>query len=158
MPRAKKYWLMKTEPTVYSIRDLANEPKKTTCWDGVRNYQARNFMRDEMKPNYLTDGPNRGAILDLCMAMAMDLGAQVFVRQSHALMTRPDQQDTLRGYHGPSLVLCGRDDGLCPVERHELMFDLLPNATLQIIEQAGHLPTLENPTDTTAALIRWLEA
>ena len=88
----------------------------------------------------------------------MDFGAQVFVRQSHALMTRPDQQDTLRGYHGPSLVLCGRDDGLCPVERHELMFDLLPNATLQIIEQAGHLPTLENPTDTTAALIRWLEA
>ena len=49
MPRATKYWLMKTEPSVYSIDDLAGEPKKTTCWDGVRNYQARNFMRDEMK-------------------------------------------------------------------------------------------------------------
>lgn len=43
------YWLMKTEPESYSIEDLAAEPKKTTHWDGVRNYQARNFMRDEMK-------------------------------------------------------------------------------------------------------------
>ena len=40
---------MKTEPDVYSIDDLANEKNKTTCWDGVRNYQARNFMRDDMK-------------------------------------------------------------------------------------------------------------
>ena len=46
---ATKYWLMKTEPNVYSIDHLAKEKNKTTHWDGVRNYQARNFMRDEMK-------------------------------------------------------------------------------------------------------------
>ena len=40
-----KYWLMKSEPDCFSIDDLAKAPKKTTCWDGVRNYQARNFMR-----------------------------------------------------------------------------------------------------------------
>lgn len=40
-----QYWLMKSEPESYSIRDLAREPTKTTHWDGVRNYQARNFMR-----------------------------------------------------------------------------------------------------------------
>jgi predicted RNA-binding protein with PUA-like domain len=44
-----KYWLMKSEPSAYSIADLEAEPNKTTCWDGVRNYQARNFMRDDMK-------------------------------------------------------------------------------------------------------------
>ncbi|MEM7183045.1 MAG: EVE domain-containing protein [Spirochaetota bacterium] len=44
-----KYWLFKSEPNVYSIDDLANAPQKTDCWDGVRNYQARNFMRDEIK-------------------------------------------------------------------------------------------------------------
>jgi predicted RNA-binding protein with PUA-like domain len=43
------YWLMKTEPDVFSIGDLAKAKKKTTHWDGVRNYQARNFMRDLMK-------------------------------------------------------------------------------------------------------------
>ena len=45
MPQAKQFWLMKTEPTSFSIDDLRSAPKQTTCWDGVRNYQARNFMR-----------------------------------------------------------------------------------------------------------------
>lgn len=46
-----KYWLMKSEPDVFSIDDLKS--KKKTSWDGVRNYQARNFMRDEMKKDHL---------------------------------------------------------------------------------------------------------
>jgi predicted RNA-binding protein with PUA-like domain len=44
-----KCWLLKSEPESFSIQDLAKAPRKTTCWSGVRNYQARNFMRDEMK-------------------------------------------------------------------------------------------------------------
>ena len=43
-----KYWLMKTEPTTYSIDDLQKAPQQTTCWEGVRNYQARNLLRDEI--------------------------------------------------------------------------------------------------------------
>lgn len=43
------YWLMKSEPDVFSFTDLKKRPKKTEPWNGVRNYQARNFMRDEMK-------------------------------------------------------------------------------------------------------------
>ena len=45
----KKYWLMKSEPDEFSFDDLKSEPDSTAYWDGVRNYQARNFMRDEMK-------------------------------------------------------------------------------------------------------------
>ncbi|MCC7200050.1 MAG: EVE domain-containing protein [Gammaproteobacteria bacterium] len=44
-----RYWLMKSEPSVFSIDDLARRPRKTTHWDGVRNFQARNMLRDEMK-------------------------------------------------------------------------------------------------------------
>ena len=117
----------------------------------------RRVMRDEMKPNYLADGPNQGAILDLCMAMATDLGPAVFVRQSKALRDRRDQTETLRGYAGQTLILCGRQDSLCPVERHRLMQSLIPGSTMQIVEGAGHLPTLEQPQITTAALSRWLE-
>ena len=40
-----RYWLMKSEQSTFSIQDLEKAPKRTTCWDGVRNYQARNFMR-----------------------------------------------------------------------------------------------------------------
>jgi len=43
------YWLFKTEPESFSIDDLARSPRKTTFWNGVRNYQARNLMRDEVK-------------------------------------------------------------------------------------------------------------
>lgn len=43
------YWLMKSEPNTFSIDDLKNRPDQTEPWDGVRNYQARNFMRDQMK-------------------------------------------------------------------------------------------------------------
>jgi len=46
---AKKYWLVKSEPDVFSIEDLKKSKDQTTCWDGVRNYQARNFLRDGMK-------------------------------------------------------------------------------------------------------------
>ena len=45
--KEKNYWLMKSEPDVYSMDDLKRD--KTTYWDGVRNYQARNFLRDKMK-------------------------------------------------------------------------------------------------------------
>ncbi len=46
---ARKYWLMKSEPDAFSIDDLIGSENKTAGWDGVRNYQARNFMRDEMQ-------------------------------------------------------------------------------------------------------------
>ncbi|GIT54399.1 MAG: hypothetical protein Ct9H300mP16_15590 [Pseudomonadota bacterium] len=43
-----RYWLMKSEPDVYGIDHLRAEKRKTDHWDGIRNYQARNFIRDEM--------------------------------------------------------------------------------------------------------------
>jgi predicted RNA-binding protein with PUA-like domain len=44
-----RYWLMKSEPSVFSFDDLLKAPKKTTSWEGVRNYQARNMLRDDIK-------------------------------------------------------------------------------------------------------------
>jgi predicted RNA-binding protein with PUA-like domain len=48
-----RYWLMKSEPDVFGVDDLAKRPRKTEPWTGVRNYQARNFMRDDMRPGDL---------------------------------------------------------------------------------------------------------
>ena len=123
----------------------------------VRAGALGTVMRDEMKPHYLSETPQRQSILDLCMEMALSLGPHVFLDQSRALMDRPDQTDILRVLDVPSLILSGRDDALCPVSRHELMAALLPNAHLEIFEGAGHLPTLEKPNLTNAALARWLE-
>lgn len=118
----------------------------------------RSVMRDEMKPNYLSDGPNTGRILDLCMAMADALGVDVFADQSRALQQRPDQCDTMREVKVPTLVLCGEDDSLCPVERHEMMRDLVPGARLAVIREAGHLPVLEQPDRTNEELRQWLNS
>lgn len=45
----RRYWLFKSEPSAFGIEDLANAPRQTAPWDGVRNYQARNFLRDEVQ-------------------------------------------------------------------------------------------------------------
>lgn len=122
----------------------------------VREGGLRGVMRDEMKPNYLADGPNLGAILDTCMAMAETMGPVSFVRQSRALQTRADRQETLAGVRVPTLILCGREDTLCPLHRHELMHRLVEGSELVVVEGAGHLPTLEQPEVTTRAVQSWL--
>ncbi|MDH5798322.1 MAG: alpha/beta hydrolase [Paracoccaceae bacterium] len=123
----------------------------------AENGRLREVMRDEMKPNYLFEGPEKQRILDLCMDMAMDLGPKVFMRQSLALRDRPDRQETLRHLRVPTLLLCGAEDRLCPVERHHLLHDLIPGSRLEVVPNAAHLPTLEQPDATNAALARWLE-
>ena len=114
-------------------------------------------MRDEMKPNYLAESPHKAEILDLCMDMALGLGPDTFVDQSRALASRPDQQVTLAAFIGPALILMGAEDRLCPRPRHDLMHHLMPQSRLVIIDGAAHLPPLEQPIETTAAMRRWLE-
>ncbi|KNG92496.1 alpha/beta hydrolase [Pseudaestuariivita atlantica] len=152
--RVTRLCLMDTNPKAEAPAiAAAREPQIAK----VRNGELRAVMRDEMKPNYLADGPRQGAILDTCMAMAEAMGPDVFIRQSRALQTRPDRQDTLRGVNVPTLILCGAEDSLCPLHRHTLMRDLVPKARLAVIDGAGHLPTLEQPEATTAHLADWLD-
>ena len=122
----------------------------------ARSGRLAEVMRDEIRPNYLAEGPHRGEVLDLAMDMAMTLGPEVFIRQSRALQRRKDQQATLRKIKVPTLVLCGAEDALCPVKRHEFMAELIPYATLRVIDGAGHLPTLEQPDAVTDALREWM--
>lgn len=115
------------------------------------------IMKHEMKPNYLADSPGRNRILDLCMDMAVDLGVDAFVNQSVALRDREDQQETLKHITVPTLVMCGAEDTLCPIERHQLMHGLIKGSRLEIIAGAGHLPTLEQADNVNTAFLRWLE-
>lgn len=59
--RDRQYWLLKSEPESFSFDNLWNLPGRTTAWDGVRNYQARNYMRDEMKKGDLAFFYHSGA-------------------------------------------------------------------------------------------------
>jgi pimeloyl-ACP methyl ester carboxylesterase len=151
--RVTRLALMDTNP-------LAEAPERAELRDEqiarVLGGALEAVIRDDMKPHYLADGSDRRTILDLCMEMALALGPDVFARQSRALQSRPDQCETLRGVGVPTLILHGAEDRLCPAERHELMRGLVPGATLARIDDAGHLPTLEQPKPTNKALEKWL--
>ncbi|MEJ5219183.1 alpha/beta hydrolase [Cognatishimia sp. D5M38] len=153
--RIERIALMDTNPMAETEQVKAGRIPQMMA---VREGRLASVMRDEMKPKYLAPGPGRKDVLDLCMKMALDIGPHAFLRQSRALMDRPDQSETLRGSTVPSLILCGRYDKLCPITRHEYMASLMPHAAFEVIEDAGHLPTLENPNATNQALARWLEA
>ncbi|MEP3345420.1 MAG: alpha/beta fold hydrolase [Litoreibacter sp.] len=115
-------------------------------------------IREDMNPDYLAPGAGRQAVLDLVMDMALEMGEGVYLRQSRALQRRPDQQSTLRKLKIPTLILCGEYDALCPVARHQFMAELIEGAVLNIVPNAGHLPTLEQPEAVNAAMKAWLEA
>lgn len=113
-------------------------------------------MRDEIKPKYLAEGKNKAAILDLCMDLAEALGPQVFIVQTVALKTRPDQSDTLKQIQVPTLIACGEHDALYTLEKHQLMHELVAGSRLCVIPKAGHLPTLEQPERTNLKIREWL--
>lgn len=147
--------LLDTNP----LAELDNvKQSRTPQIEKVKAGGLLDVMRDEMKPNYLADGESRTEILDVCLQMALGLGPDVFICQSLALRDRLDQSGTLRSVGVPTLVLCGKHDRLCPVETHQLMCELVPEATLSIVEGAGHLPVLEQPEVTNRILARWLHS
>lgn len=123
----------------------------------VRDGRLRDIVGEEMKPAYLA-AENRGRrdILDLLMAMADDLGADVFIRQSEAIRTRPDARAVLGGILCRTLVTCGAEDRLCPPEWHRDMTGAIPGATLHVIDGAGHMPPLEQPERFSHVVTTWL--
>lgn len=82
----------------------------------------------------------------------------IFEAQIQALLDRPDAGPVLRALRCPALLVCGRDDAWSPLARHREMQAMLPHSELVVIEDAGHMTTMEQPEAVSAALRRWLEA
>jgi pimeloyl-ACP methyl ester carboxylesterase len=102
----------------------------------------------------LDDGP---LISDIA-AMADSVGKDAFLRQQKAIMNRPDSRPGLSGVNCPTLVLCGRQDVLTPPDLSEEIATLVPGAELTLIDDCGHLSTMERPNAVNAALASWLAA
>ena len=151
--RIEKLILMDTNPKAELDEvKLKREPQIRE----VNKGKLLEVMRDEMKPNYLAESENKRSVLNVCMDMALTLGPDVFINQSRALQSRLDQQNTIQSIKIPVLIMCGSEDKLCPVERHEMMHNMISDSDLIIINNAGHMPTLEQPRETTEVLKEWL--
>lgn len=123
----------------------------------VRVGELEALMRDQMAPKYTNAADDQCRHLELVLAMAADLGPEVFVRQSLALRDRPDQAATLKSLAFPGLALAGAEDQLCPPDRHRAIAELMPQCELVLLPGIGHLSTLEAPRETIQALAAWLE-
>ncbi len=134
--------------------------KRTMRMDQVRQVlsgQLRKLATESLKPAYLAEA-NRDnqALLDEILAMALDAGEEVFERQSLALKDRADSVATLDTIDCPTTVICGAEDAICPPAYHEQMAERIPGASLVVIEDCGHLATMEQPDIVNQELQRLL--
>jgi pimeloyl-ACP methyl ester carboxylesterase len=90
------------------------------------------------------------------MAMAERIGRDAFLRQQTAILGRRDSRPDLPRIGVPALVACGRQDAITPLEVAEEMAGLIPGSELVVIEDSGHLSTMERPEAVNAALAAWL--
>lgn len=105
-----------------------------------------------LHPKQLDDQPLVAAV----MAMTERVGKDAFLRQQRAIMGRPDGRPSLAAITCPTLVLCGRQDQLTPLDLHEEIAALIRGAHLEIVEECGHLATMERPWEVSVLLRQWL--
>lgn len=103
------------------------------------------------------DMMNLPTVRGVVQSMAVSLGKDVFIRQQRAIMSRPDSRPTLAKISCPTLVVCGRDDLITPPAMSEEIVAGIRNAELRIIEQCGHLSTLDQPEEVSAVLMAWIK-
>lgn len=101
------------------------------------------------------DEPELKRVID---GMAADLGKEVFLRQQRAIIDRIDSRPYLSRIQCPTLVLCGREDAITPVDVHAEMAEGIANASLIVVEHCGHLSPLERPEAVTRAMRSWIES
>jgi pimeloyl-ACP methyl ester carboxylesterase len=113
---------------------------------------------DELLPKWVHPGRLADpSVADVVRAMARDRGPEAFIRQQRAIMNRADSRPRLGAIRCPTVVVCGREDVLLPLEVHEEMARGIAGATLRVIDACGHLAPLERPAEVAAALRELLE-
>ena len=122
----------------------------------ARSGRFDEVIEKEMNPDWLAPGPLRLPVLQLVRDMARAIGPEAYVNQARAMQRRRDHQRTLREVRQPAVVICGQEDKLYPVRRHQFMSELIPYGRLEIVADAGHLPTLEEPEAVNIILRDWM--
>ncbi len=127
--------------------------------DAIAIARAGSFdkIMPTMLPNLLAPASLAdAAITGLAKDMARTVGKDAFIRQQTAIMGRPDSRPFLSAIRCPTLVLCGAEDTLTPVDRHQEMVAAINGARLVTVETCGHLSPMEQPEAVTGALAAWL--
>lgn len=153
--RVKRLALLGTNPFAETPE---RQSRRLAQLERLRTDGLADVLEHELLPAYFAHAPERLAEhRPLLWDMANRLGADVFARQSRALLHRRDALDGLSALEAPVLLVCGANDLLCPPDYHETMSRVIPHNSLHVIPEAGHFMTLEAPRQTTRILCDWLE-
>ena len=118
---------------------------------GVRA-MAQEWVKGMVHPSRLADAP----LIEKILQMFETKNSDIFARQLLALIFRKDATEVLKMISVPTLILCGRQDAWSPPSQHEEMLQFVPHAKLAIIEEAGHMSTMEKPSPVAQAMNQWL--
>lgn len=114
---------------------------------------ADKWIPGMVHPRRLNDGRLMRTLTDMVLRYRVD----DFAGQVRALLYRPDAASALIGYPGRTLIACGRQDAWSPLAQHEAMAALSPRCDLMVIEDSGHMVTLEQAAATSNLLTDWVE-
>jgi pimeloyl-ACP methyl ester carboxylesterase len=121
---------------------------------------GRNFtpVTNRMLPLLVHESRVKDApLVKVIREMAERTGIEAYIRQQNAIIARPDYRPMLPAIACPTLVLCGRQDKLTPLENSEQMATAIPGAQLVVVEECGHMSTLERPEVVNKAMREWLQ-
>ncbi len=114
-------------------------------------------LREELKPQYLAPINRTEDRLRVLENMGVGLGEDVFCRQTMALTIRRSYLEQVDKIQCPTLLMTGADDIVCPIDRHREIADRIAHAKLSVIENCGHISTLEQPGAVSNALVELLQ-
>jgi len=120
---------------------------------GVR-VMAQEWVQGMVHPDRRTDSELIPAIVEMFGRKT----PEIFEAQIHALLSRPDAGPLLDQIRVPTLILCGREDAWSPPQAHEEMAACILSGRLVIVENSGHMVTMEQPERVTSAMRAWLAA
>ena len=142
--------------TPFSEKKQVKEKRKILI-DQVKNGHFVEVMSRHYIQKYFYQHKNKTQLEQLCLAMAQDLGSEAFIRQSEALMTRPCQTGALGTLKCKTLILCGREDQICPLDYHVKIQKLIKHSELVVLDNTGHLPTLEKGQDINLSIKKFMK-
>jgi pimeloyl-ACP methyl ester carboxylesterase len=113
---------------------------------------AETWARPMIAPSRQQDSELLGRILSMVGRMS----GEIYARQTRALLTRPDATMVLSRIRSPTLILCGRQDGWSPPDRHQRMAASIADSELRLIDDCGHMSTMEKPDEVLSHLQQWM--
>ena len=156
--RIKRIALLDTNPSseLPERTVIRHQQISSVAQGGVES--LRTLVRQQIMPKYAFDPEQLLQLEPLVMKMALDVGADEFINQWRALASRGDSWGMLKDIRCPTLILCGAHDALCNEKLHRDMALEIKHARLEIIEEAGHLSTLDAPEQVNRILENWLNS